>query len=545
LIEAIPEARELRRLRSALIEVVQGRSGPASVNEALSSIREPAELVETIRRVLAGSPPPGNPSTPAPRPEPPAATISPSPGASLFDLVDVEGSRERGGGAGSRASGDTLRTHDSVRRGLDGLIEGLLGLSHSPDAPSPATIGRLLSETDRAIAGVVRATLFDTGFQSLETAWLSLRFLVRRLDFRTGVGLHVLSVDRTRLLDAMREVTLPFLEGLRAEGRLACVLLDFPFGGAAEDVADLTEIAGLAAEARTPIVAAADPAILGIRSLEEIHALPDLSDFFETTGREDWGALRMREETRWLSLCMNRFLLRSPYGKDADQVKGFEFEEILDGMESSAAATQGVWGRPVWLMGALVSDSFARTGWGVEITGPGHGGSIGDLPVHPLELRTGEIVQSPIEILPSESRVLELSRAGIITFVASRNTDRAFITSAPSFFRAARTDDRNEQIAEARRATLPYQFFLSQILAWTESIWRNLEPNSNAEDVARTLAAGLQFLLLGHAGPTARVSGEAIRGGAETTRISLRVEPSGEPLRGLPPVALELALPGI
>jgi predicted component of type VI protein secretion system len=342
LIEAIPEARELRRLRSALIEVVQGRSGPASVNEALSSIREPAELVETIRRVLAGSPPPGNPSTPAPRPEPPAAAISPSPGASLFDLVDVEGSRERGGGAGSRASGDTLRTHDSVRRGLDGLIEGLLGLSHSPDAPSPATIGRLLSETDRAIADVVRATLFDTGFQSLETAWLSLRFLVRRLDFRTGVRLHVLSVDRTRLLDALREVTLPFLEGLRAEGRLACVLLDFPFGGAAEDVADLTEIAGLAAEARTPIVAAADPAILGIRSLEEIHALPDLSDFFETTGREDWGALRMREETRWLSLCMNRFLLRSPYGKDADQVKGFEFEEILDGMESSAAATQGV-----------------------------------------------------------------------------------------------------------------------------------------------------------------------------------------------------------
>jgi type VI secretion system ImpC/EvpB family protein len=400
-----------------------------------------------------------------------------------------------------------------------------------------------LGAIDLAIADILRAALMDSRFRAFESAWLSLRFLVRRLDFRGGVHLHVYAAPRTEILDALRGTVFPFLDDLRAEGRLACVLMDYSFGDTEKDLADLMEISEVAAEARTPIVTAVDPSILGLRSFGQIHTLPDVSEIFETADRRSWGTLRGKEESRWLFLCMNRFLLRPPYGRDGERVRDFDFEEFPDGTGVAEAAALSLWGRPVWPVGALVADSFARTGWGVEITGPGNAGSIGDLPVRPIELRTGEIVQSPLEVLPSESRVLELSRAGIIALAASRNTDQAFITSAPSFFRPIRSQDKNAYMAEARRATLPYQLFLAQILSWTESIWGHLNPHSSAEDVADTLARGLQFLVLGPAGPIAKVSGEAIGAELGTSRVSLVVEPLGEPLRGLPPIALELPLP--
>lgn len=550
LVDFLPDTRELLRMRAVLTELAQGQSRSAGVREVLSSVKEPPELVEAIQKAMEEATRPGGtaPPHPAPTGAPGAPAAARDPGSSLFDLVDIEGSRERSGGAESQAPERAERSGAAARTGLEGLIEDLLGLDRSsegrsPGAPSPEVIRHLIQKTDFAIAGSLRTVFMDPRFRAIESAWLSLRFLVRRLDFRTGIRLHVLSVRREDIVAALRETVLPFVDDLREEGRLACILLDFSFGDGDPDPADLAEIAAAAAGARTPVVAALDSSVLGVDSLGRIGSAPDLSGVFEAAGRQAYGALRSREESRWLALCVNRFLFRFPYGKNGEPVKGFDFEEIPGEAGAREATAAGPWGRPSWIIGVLIANSFARTGWGVEITGPGDAGAIGDLPVRPLQLQTGEVVQSALEVLLPENRVLELSRAGIITFASRRNTDRAFLTTAPTFFRPARSEDRNAYLDESRRATLPYQFFLTQVLAWTESVWCHLDPGRSAEEIARTLSAGVQFLALGPAGPVARITGEAVGGPSAASRIALRVEPSGEPLRGLPPVAIELPMP--
>jgi predicted component of type VI protein secretion system len=79
-------------------------------------------------------------------------------------------------------------------------------------------------------------------------------------------------------------------------------------------ISRLTEVVGLATTARTPVIAAADPSLLGLRSLGGDSRFSDMSEIFETSA----GSLGIFTRSGGVPialLCLNRFLLRSRTAK--------------------------------------------------------------------------------------------------------------------------------------------------------------------------------------------------------------------------------------
>lgn len=411
--------------------VARGISSRAELRAVLKEIGAPPEWTEALDRLpLAGAAeapdrsPPRAPSPSSPRPSDDAVE-------NVLELVDAPR-------AGSR---EALASEASET--LDRLIGDLLG--PQPPGVSSASTGRAVDLLDRVIGGNVRAVLRDDRFRELEASWLALRFLVRRLDFRTGVRLHVVCADRTLATRFVEESLPGIAETARGEGRVALVLCDCGLDDSREDLALLTRMSDAAGRVRLPLVVAGHASPLATRAPEGTE--PADSEADAAAARETLRTLRATDGARWVTRAGNRFLLREPYGPDADAVREFQFEENPPEAEASYA-----WGRAAWILGALVADSFARTGWGVDCVGVGDGGTLEDLPVRPLRLSSGELAQTPLEVLPSDQTVLQLSRDGWAVLAGRRNSDAVSLASAP----VLREPAGGATAAEARRASLPF-----------------------------------------------------------------------------------------
>ncbi|MFN8548945.1 MAG: type VI secretion system contractile sheath large subunit [Candidatus Eisenbacteria bacterium] len=418
----------------------------------------------------------------APAPPPPRAKEE-DPLAAIFDAVDVGGSAE----ARREATGASSL--------LEGLLAGIVGRP----GERKTGVAEALRIAEGALAAEVTQVLADPRFRQLESAWLGLRFLVRRIDFRAGIHLHVLPAPAAELTRAIREVVLPHIDPLREEGRSVVVLADFDL----EDRAALLELARELEAASLPLVASASPRLFDLGSAAELLESTDLVSFQTMAA---WAELRKEPATRWIALGVNSLLARPPFGSDGETVKGLAFQE------------QGAaWMRPSWAIAERIAAAAARTGWALDCVGAGEGGRVDDLPLKRRATRTGDDVALPTEAMISEQRLLDLSRLGLVPLAARRNDDHAFVATAPLVFAPARgTDDRANQM-NARRATLPYQLMVNQITTLVRQVYPHLERTSPFE-IARTLGAGLRDLTLSRRSRCFAIEVTSPRRGGRTPR---------------------------
>jgi type VI secretion system protein ImpC len=342
----------------------------------------------------------------------------------------------------------------------------------------------------------------------------------------------VASAAKSDLASVLQEVIFPFTDGTRQEGRTPVLILDYDFG--LEDLQELRKLTEAAAERRVPVIASAAPSILGMKSIEDLH---DTADPTEQLPEPEWTEFRELDDSRWLTLAINRFLLRLPYGADGDRVKGFSIEENPKDHDPYY-----LWGRPGWILGVLIAGSFDNVGWGTMITGPG-GAHVEDLPVHLMARRPDDLIQCSLETLLSEQQLLVLSLCGFTPLAAQRNSDRAFFITAPTLYKIDASSPSQDRRIDARQATLPYQLMLAQVTALVDHLFRWIDRSSPAEEVGKTLAKGLQFLAEGPGEPILEISSGVLRDEPGTGEaVALRIKPVGGPLRGLPDIYMELSL---
>jgi type VI secretion system protein ImpC len=351
---------------------------------------------------------------------------------------------------------------------------------------------------------------------ALEQTWSGLRFLLRRVDHRAGIQLHVLPTTAERLVADLKNAAVPFIDGRRLDGRVAVVLADFDFGA---DPAALAPLAAAVAPLETPFIAGLDPALLGIDSMAGLDAVDDVAELLDGAGHEAWQTLRADPNASWVFLAANRFLMRLPYGAEHDKVKEFAFEE-------NAAGPRWLWGRAVWALGERIAACFVRTGWGVAVTGQEEDVPLGDLPVRMLVLKNGDEAPVPLEALLSERRALEMAQAGIVALLCRRDGDQAFLAAAPCVHRAS---DRAARGAEAaRRDTLAFAMMVAQVSAGVRRVVDQSRGGSDeiAPVIERLFAAREGPMIEVHAAPDA-----------------IEVTPWRAPLRGLPGFTIPLSSP--
>ena len=364
-------------------------------------------------------------------------------------------------------------TYAVARQGVEAFIGEVLTQSDKYRKIDKAAVDAMIAEIDQRLSAQINEILHNQQFQQLESSWRGLKYLIDKVNFRENVRVEVLNCSKQDLLDDFEDSPEIVKSGLyrtvySAEygtfgGKpFGLMVANYDLGPGPQDIQLLQSSASVAAMAHCPFIANASPEFFGEEDFEGLPKLKDLQSLFEGPQYARWHAFRESEDSRYVGLCMPRFLLRLPYGEKTIPVKSFNFNEECVGEHDNY-----LWGHASIAFATRVADSFAKYRWCPNIIGPQAGGAVEDLPLHQYPAM-GEIqTKIPTEIQLTERREYELSEQGFIGLVFRKDSNNAAFFSANSCQKAkifADTEEGKASELNYRLGTqLPYMFVITRL----------------------------------------------------------------------------------
>ncbi|MCA9655886.1 MAG: type VI secretion system contractile sheath large subunit [Myxococcales bacterium] len=364
-------------------------------------------------------------------------------------------------------------TYAIARQGVETFITEVLSSSDKYRKIDKAAVDVMIAEIDERLSKQINVILHHKEFQKLESAWRGLKYLIDNVNFRENVRVEVLNCSKQDLLDDFEDSPEIPKSGLyrtvySAEygtfgGKpFGLMVANYDLGPGPQDIQLLQSVASVAAMSHCPFIGNASPEFFGEEAFEPLPKLKDLQSLFEGPQYARWHAFRESEDSRYVGLCMPRFLLRLPYGEKTIPVKSFNFNEEVIGEHDSY-----LWGHASIAFATRVADSFAKYRWCPNIIGPQAGGAVEDLPLHQYPAM-GEIqTKIPTEIQLTERREFELSEQGFIGLTFRKDSNNAAFFSAnscqkPKIF--ADTEEGKASELNYRLGTqLPYMFVITRL----------------------------------------------------------------------------------
>ncbi len=214
----------------------------------------------------------------------------------------------------------------------------------------------LLTAVDAALTDAMRAVLHHPDFQTAESLWRGVDFLLRRIETSHQLQVHLFDVSAEEFaadLSAVDDLADSGLYKLLvetpsqdADGGYAYIGGCYRFDATPPHAELLGRAAQVAAHAGAPFITAVATDPFADRR-EPPHRLV----------RDAFAALREMPNASFLALLGPRFLLRHPYGKKSDPISSFAFEEF-----SREAGLRGMlWGHPALLALYVLAQPGATT----------------------------------------------------------------------------------------------------------------------------------------------------------------------------------------
>jgi type VI secretion system protein ImpC len=382
---------------------------------------------------------------------------------------------------------------------------------------------------DRALSAQVDAILHHPNFQALESAWRSLRYLIANVNFRENTEVHLLNCSKSDLIDDFEDAPEIAKSGLyrlvysREYGTFGgepfgVMVSTYEFDPGPRDMNLLANCAAVAAMAHVPFIGNASPRFFGEDSFEGLATYSDIRAIFQTPQYIRWKAFRDSEDSRYIGLCLPRFLLRAPY--ERHHVFSFTYNE------KTVKKSHYLWGWAAFAFATRVAESFARYRWSPNIVGPTAGGAVTGLPmlsfrsmrrIYDLDpdpkKRHGIEERMPTEIQLTERHEFELSEEGFIGLVFLKGSAEACFFSANSCQKpkefANTAEGRDASLGARLGAQLPYMFIVCRLAHYLkvlqrEEIGRHLE----RADLERELNDWLRQYISDMDNPAAAVRGK-------------------------------------
>jgi type VI secretion system protein ImpC len=345
------------------------------------------------------------------------------------------------------------------------------------------TIDEMIARLDQKLSVQINEILHNEEFQTLESAWRGLSYLVHNSETDATLKTKVMNVSKKELYrdlrnypDAKWDQSPLFKKLYEAEfGQLGgepygCLIGDYYFDHSAPDVRLLRDLGKIAASAHCPFISGANPGLMGMDSWTELSNPRDLSKIFETPDYAAWKSLRDSENSRYVGLCMPRVLSREPYGAKTLPVEEFAFEEQTDGHTGDKYA----WMNAAYAMAANINRAYKEYGWTVRIRGVQSGGEVINLPTHVFPTDDGSVdLKCPTEIAISDRREAELSKSGLLPVIHRKNTDKAAFIGAQSLYRPKKYDKEEATASDNLSSRLPYMFAVSRFAHYLKCMVRD------------------------------------------------------------------------
>jgi type VI secretion system protein ImpC len=388
----------------------------------------------------------------------------------LLDQIVSEG-RFRGD------ESSALRGRDLIKEFVAQVLEGHVTVTRDTET----SIQTRIAQIDQLISKQLNKIMHHSSFQKLEGTWRGIKYLMDQSETGVMLKIKVFNTSKRDLLKDLQRA--PEFDqsslfkkvyeeefGVFGGAPFAALIGDYEFGRGAEDMDLLRRVAQVAASAHAPFLSAAAPELLNLTDFTQLGLPRDIAKIFDSTEYAKWKSFRQSEDSRYVALTLPRVLSRLPYGKETNQVDGFDFEEDVDGSDHS----KYLWSNAAYALGARLTDAFAKYGWCAAIRGVEGGGLVEDLPTHNFLTDEGDVaLKCPTETQITDRREKELADQGLVPLVHCKGTDYAAFFSVQSANRP-RLYDKDAANANARlSAQLPYIFAMSRFAHYLKAMMRD------------------------------------------------------------------------
>jgi type VI secretion system protein ImpC len=271
--------------------------------------------------------------------------------------------------------------------GVELLVTELIRNQRLEQRADKRFVDSMIEELDRRLSQQMDEILHHPVFQSLESSWKGLSYLLENTDTRENIRVQVIPTSKEDLLEDFEDAPDFTKSGLYRHlyteefgqfGGLpvGVVITDYSVTQGSQDVTLMQHLSGLGGMIHAPVILNAAPAFFGIDDFDELPPMKELESIFDSPTYAKWNGFRESEISRNLGVAMPRMLLREPYGED-NPVRAFAYKEGSDERKSSY-----LWGSASFALGVNINSSFAQYRWCPNIIGPTSGGGVNDMSIN-------------------------------------------------------------------------------------------------------------------------------------------------------------------
>ena len=375
------------------------------------------------------------------------------------------------------------RSKAAVEDAVKTLAEQALQYTALVSTDVVESIQAMIAEIDMKLSSQINVIMHNEQFQQLEGAWRGLQHLVNNSETDEMLKIRVFNISKKELGKNLKKFKgaawdqSPMFKKLYEEeyGQFGgepfgCLVGDYHFDHSPPDVELLGQVAQISAASHAPFLTAAAPSLMQMDSWQELSNPRDLTKIFTTPEYAAWRSLRQSEDARYIGLAMPRFLARLPYGAKTNPVEEFNFEEDVEGADSS----KYTWANAAYAMATNINRSFKTYGWCSRIRGIESGGAVEGLPTHTFPTDDGGVdMKCPTEIAISDRREAELAKNGFMPLVHKKNSDFAAFIGAQSLQKPQEYEDPDAAANANLAARMPYLFATCRFAHYLKCIVRD------------------------------------------------------------------------
>ena len=333
------------------------------------------------------------------------------------------------------------------------------------------TFARAIEVIDRKLSTQLNAVMHDPKFVKLEGTWRGLHYLVMNSETSTGLKIRMLNVSKRELnRDLTKAVEFDQSQlfkkiyenefGTPGGEPYGAFVGDYEWTNHPDDIETLRLMSNVSAAAFAPFLSAASAQMFGFDDWTELSKPRDLAKIFDTAEYLKWRSFRDSEDSRFVSLVMPRVIARLPYGAATKPVDEFGYEEAPSdetGSSKPMAHDEYCWMNAAYVMGARMTDAFAKYGFCTMIRGAEGGGKVENLPTHLFQSDDGDTdTKCPTEIGITDRREFELATLGFMPLSHYKNTDYAVFFGGQTVQKPKKFDRPDATANAAISARLPY-----------------------------------------------------------------------------------------
>lgn len=379
---------------------------------------------------------------------------------------------------------------DLISEFVGQIMEGTMTISKDTEA----MINSRIAQIDKLISAQLNEVMHQPDFQKLEGSWRGLNYLVMKSETGERMKIRVMNASKKDILKDMEKAS-EFDQsalfkkvyeeeyGMFGGASYGALIGDYEFSAHPQDMALLGKMSEVAAAAHAPFISAAAPQLFNWDSFEELGGPRDLTKIFSGADYAKWRSFRDTEDSRYVSLALPHILMRLPYGQENVPVEAFNYEEAVDGTDSS----KYLWGNAAYALGTRLTDAFAKFSWCAAIRGVEGGGLVEGLPTHTFKTDEGDVaLKCPTEIAITDRREKEFADLGFVPLVHCKGTDYAAFFSTQTANKPKVYDSDSANANAKLSSQLQYLLATSRFAHYLKSMMRDkigsFMTRQNAED---------------------------------------------------------------